>query len=97
VVLDEVLAGCRPTYLKMDIEGAELEALAGARAVIGQALPVLAIAVYHVQDHLWRVPLWIRALGPQYQLYLRPHDPTMDLFCYAVPGQRLLNPVGPAS
>ncbi len=89
VALDEVLAAETPTYIKMDIEGSELDALHGARGVIGRALPVLAVCAYHCQDHLWEVPLAMAALGGSYGLYLRAHNlEGFDLVCYAVPPGR---------
>ena len=90
VTLDEALVGCSPTYIKMDIEGSELDAIAGARAVVESSLPVLAICVYHQHDHLWRIPAAIRDISDRYRFYLRPHMlEAWDLVCYAVPPHRL--------
>jgi len=89
--LDEVLHNMRPTFIKMDIEGAEVDALIGARRLIENALPVLAICVYHQPDHLWRIPLLIRSFSDQYRFFLRPHNEEgWDLVCYAVPASRLI-------
>jgi FkbM family methyltransferase len=88
--LDDVLAAERPTYIKMDIEGAELDALAGASGSIGRHSPLLAVCAYHTQDHLWRVPLLIRDLAPGSRLLLRPHrGDGFDLVCYAIPPDRV--------
>lgn len=82
--------GHPPTFIKMDIEGAELDALAGARRVIQKHRPILSICVYHKQDDLWRIPLFIHSLAEDYKLYLRPHDVDgWQLVCYAVPEHRL--------
>lgn len=89
VALDDVFVGKRATYIKMDIEGAEADALAGARRIIQTHSPILAISVYHKQDDLWRLPLLIRSLSDVYRLYLRPYDELFDLVCYAVPSARL--------
>ena len=59
VSLDELLADESPTFIKMDIEGFELEALAGVAATIRRCRPIMAITVYHLCDHLWKVPLAI--------------------------------------
>jgi len=89
VALDDALPPDVATFIKMDIEGAELDALAGARRTIGAFSPVLAISAYHAQDHLWRVPSLIHELNADYDFYLRPHDNEMwDLVCYAVPRSR---------
>jgi FkbM family methyltransferase len=89
VALDDVLCEERPTFIKMDIEGAELEALKGARSTIEKHRPLLAVCVYHRPDHLWRIPLYIRELLPDSQIYLRPHCADgFDVVCYAVPPER---------
>lgn len=89
LALDEALAGDEPTFVKMDIEGSELEALAGARRIIAEHEPVLAISCYHRQEHLWQIPLLIARTSPNYRFYLRPHDTEMwDLVCYAIPASR---------
>lgn len=90
VTLDEALNGWKPTYLKMDIEGAELAALRGARKIIEQHAPVLTICSYHQQDHLWNVARLIHSLRPDYHFFLRPHMVEVwDLVCYAIPSHRL--------
>jgi FkbM family methyltransferase len=91
VRLDDALAGDAPTYLKMDIEASELDALQGASGLIGAHAPVLAVCAYHTQDHLWRIPATIRSLNPDYRIFLRPHTRLVeDLVCYAVPPHRLM-------
>ena len=90
MALDVILKDDTPTYIKMDIEGSELDALEGARNIINRHHPVLSICAYPVQDHLWRVPALIHAIWDQYRLYFRPHEREgWDLVCYAVPPQRL--------
>jgi FkbM family methyltransferase len=87
--LDEILAGTKPTYLKMDVEGSELDAVVGARNILQQHAPALALCVYHRQNHLWRVPLQVREYSDQYRFYLRPHLlEVWDLVMYAVPKTR---------
>jgi FkbM family methyltransferase len=91
VTLDSALSGAEPTYIKMDIEGAELDALNGARGIIQQHSPVLAICTYHLQNHLWKIPLLIQSINPNYRFFLRPHLlEGWDLVCYAIPKSRLL-------
>ncbi len=90
VPLEEILGEVQPTFIKMDIEGAEMDALIGARRVIEKHLPVLAICVYHQPDHLWRIPLLIRSFSDQYRYFLRTHNEEgWDLVCYAIPVSRL--------
>jgi FkbM family methyltransferase len=88
VSLDEALHGWRPTLIKMDIEGAEVEALEGARRTIAAARPALAICVYHKPDHLWRIPLLLAHAEELngYRYYLRVHGFNgFDAVLYAVP------------
>jgi FkbM family methyltransferase len=75
VSLDEALPIFRPNLIKMDIEGAEYDALRGARQLIAEHRPALAICLYHSPDHLWQIPLLVRQLtngGGKY--YLRSHS-----------------------
>lgn len=71
--LDVALAGAVPNFIKMDIEGAELEALRGAQRIIREHKPVLAICVYHKPEDLWTLPLYIHELNPGYRMSLRKH------------------------
>jgi len=90
--LDGLLGEHRPTYIKMDIEGSEYEALEGSRDTIRRWVPVLAISVYHRPEDMWRIPLLLAGLSDDYRLYLRPHKLVCwDLLCYAVPGGRLIS------
>ncbi len=74
VALDDIAAARNATFIKLNIEGAEPEALAGARQIITSRRPILAIAAYHRPDHLWRIPKIIRGLCDEYTLHLRQHD-----------------------
>ena len=90
--LDMLLADESPTYIKMDIEGAEVDALIGASQSIRKHLPILAVSVYHHQDHIWNVPLMIHSLSNRYKFYLRRYTPRVldDLVLYAIPASREL-------
>ena len=85
--LDDLLVHEWPSYIKMDIEGAELDALSGAVNVIRRSQPKLAICAYHHPDHLWRIPLMIRKLLPWHRITLRTHcfDGQESVY-YAFPG-----------
>jgi FkbM family methyltransferase len=90
VTLDQALADERPTLIKMDIEGAELETIEGAQQVIRRDQPIMVVCLYHRQSDLWRIPLMIRELEPNSRLYLRQHEADgWELVCYSVPEWRL--------
>ena len=63
-----------PTYIKMDIEGAEMDALQGLSQTIIKHKPKLAVCVYHSRHDLWRLPLYIKSLVPEYKMILRHHS-----------------------
>lgn len=87
-----------PTYIKMDIEGAELEALWGARKLIKKHSPVLAVCAYHTSDHVWELPLLIHALNPDYKLYFRRYgEGAFEIVWYAVPPSRVIGSTSPIS
>jgi FkbM family methyltransferase len=86
VSLDESLRSFRPTLIKMDIEGAEPEALEGARRLITRSRPGMAICVYHAPEHLWSIPQQLRGWDLGYRFYLRSHGfQGFDTVLYAIP------------
>lgn len=71
--------------IKLDIEGSELEALAGAQQTILQDKPRLQVCVYHHPDHVWQVPLLIKQMNPKYKLYFAHHTHNIwESLIYAV-------------
>jgi FkbM family methyltransferase len=85
VPLDDVLGSEPVSFIKMDIEGAEPQALNGARRTIREQKPRLAVCVYHHIRHLWDIPLTIHELAPEYRIYLRHHtNLEYETVCYAV-------------
>lgn len=72
-------------FIKMDIEGAELEALKGAEEAIRAFRPKLAISVYHKFDDFWSIPQYIDSLNLGYRFSLRHftiHAEETVLFAY---------------
>jgi FkbM family methyltransferase len=59
------------SFIKMDIEGWELKALAGCRNHIVDEKPKMAIAVYHNSSDFYRIANYILSLNAKYKLYLR--------------------------
>jgi FkbM family methyltransferase len=58
-------------FIKMDIEGAELQALKGAEKSIRQFRPKMAISIYHKPEDFWTIPQYIAGLGLGYRFALR--------------------------
>lgn len=85
VALDDVLPRFAPTFIKLDIEGAEIAALHGASEMIRTHQPRIAACVYHLPAHLWEVPLLLRKLLPSHRLFLRYHGFNgFDAVAYAI-------------
>ena len=85
VSIDEYLKNENITYIKMDIEGAEIPALLGAKNTIIRNEPKLAICVYHKPNDLWEIPLLIKSFVPRHKIYLRHHSGSiLESVCYAI-------------
>jgi FkbM family methyltransferase len=89
VPLDVMFASKPVSMIKMDIEGGEFDALLGAQRVIQRDRPILAICVYHCQQDIWRLPLLMRRLCPDYRMYLKSYSGDgIQTVAYAVPPER---------
>lgn len=62
------------TYIKLDVEGAEPEALRGATSQITEHRPRLAVSVYHHPAHLRQLPQQIDQLRPDYRVFMRHYS-----------------------
>ena len=71
VALDDVLAGKRITFIKMDIEGAEYETLLGARKLIMENRPRMAISVYHKFEDFVLLADLVLSMHPDYRIAFR--------------------------
>ena len=88
--LDNILQGPPPTFIKMDIEGAEPKAILGASTTIRAARPILAVCAYHKCEHLWTLPALIKAVLPEYLIFLRRYaEECWETVYYAIPPERL--------
>ena len=61
----------RVDYIKLDIEGAELDMLHGAAQTITRYKPKMAVSAYHKIEDLWTLPLYIKSLRPDYEFEFR--------------------------
>ena len=71
VALDDVLEGKKITFIKMDIEGAEYEALQGARKLIEENRPRMAISVYHKFEDFVTLAALVLEMHPDYRIAFR--------------------------
>lgn len=83
--LDEILQGEKATFIKMDIEGAELNALLGCENTIRKYKPKLAISVYHNSEDIYKIPELLLKMNPNYKFYLRHYSLSwFDTILYAI-------------
>jgi FkbM family methyltransferase len=88
VALDEVMPGFHPTYVKLDIEGAEAAALEDMTKTLAESAPALAVCLYHKPPDLWELPRLVDRLLPNSRFYLRAHAWNhFELLLYAVPNK----------
>ncbi len=74
----------RVDFIKMDVEGAECEAIEGCRRLIEEEAPDLCISAYHRSQDLFAIPLQVKAIRPDYRVFVRhsPYLPAWDTFFY---------------
>ena len=61
----------RVDFIKLDVEGAELDVLEGAKATIALYKPILALSVYHKLDDFWTLINFVKSIRPDYEFALR--------------------------
>jgi len=72
------------TFIKMDIEGAELNALKGAEKTILRDKPKLAICIYHSDEDMIRLAEYVHNIVPEYKLYVRHYGFITETVLYAI-------------
>lgn len=84
--LDSILDGRSVDYIKYDVEGSEYEAICGSQKTIEAFAPDLLVSLYHRNEDIFRLPIFVHSLLPDHKLYLRrfPYIPAWDLNLYAV-------------
>lgn len=83
--LDSLFIDEYVTFINMDIEGGEMDALYGAEKIIRKYRPKLAISAYHKSDDIWKIYEYLNKLVPEYRFFFRVHKPLpVDAVLYAV-------------
>lgn len=83
--LDDAIKGEKVTFIKMDIEGAEYNALQGAEKIIKANRPKLAVSVYHKPEDIWTIPGLLQSMHRDYKFYLRHYSLSwFDTVLYAL-------------
>lgn len=86
VALDDLFDNETITFIKMDIEGAELDAIRGAKKVIQKQHPRLAVSIYHKMEDIWTIPCLLMEYYPGYKFYMRHYSfADYDTVLYALP------------
>jgi FkbM family methyltransferase len=92
VSLDEFLKNEKITFIKMNIEGAELKALKGSERTIREQKPKLAIEVCHKIEDIYELPDLVLTYNPDYKFYFRHYCVTNEdstaLLAISPPPQR---------
>lgn len=71
----DTVAGDHPiSFIKLDVEGAELRALQGAERIICRDHPRMAVCVYHKPQDIIEIPEYILKLDDRYKLYIRHYQ-----------------------
>lgn len=90
VTIDEFCrsTGIKPTFIKMDIEGAEMDAIKGGENTFRKLRPAFAICIYHAWEHRWQMPALLHDLCPNYSFYLKKSHPACETVFFGVPAER---------
>lgn len=83
--IDSMVGAENVSYIKMDIEGFELDALKGARDAIRRCHPRLLVCLYHKPEDIIEIPQYILELDDSYKFYIRHYSNTyMETLLYAL-------------
>lgn len=82
--IDNILQGKRITFIKLDVEGAELNVLKGAKHTIILNRPRMAISVYHNENDLFDIMKYLISLNLDYEYAIRHyHSDFIETILYA--------------
>ena len=75
----------KPLLIKLDVEGAEKEAIEGSQKAIRSNLTELCVSLYHRSEDIFSLPLLIHKLLPDHKLFIEktPYIPAWEINLYA--------------
>ncbi|MGN1316770.1 MAG: FkbM family methyltransferase [Acutalibacteraceae bacterium] len=84
--LPSLCENVEPTFIKIDSEGCELEILRGGKEVLKKHKPKMNIAAYHKSEDIFKLPILINSINPEYKIHLRhhPYIPAWDTVFYCI-------------
>lgn len=89
LTVDAVFDGKPLDYIKVDVEGAEPDVLAGSWKTIERTRPVIGLSIYHAPEHVFTLPLQLIERLRGYEFCFRAHDHDgIDFIFYAVPVEK---------
>lgn len=80
----------RCTFLKIDVEGYERKVLQGAKNLIINQKPVIAIAAYHHESDFYDLYALLKEFNQEYCFYLRSYMNIQETILYAIPPNRII-------
>ena len=85
--IDNILSGERVDYIKLDVEGAEYEAITGAEATLAKCRPIVSVSLYHRTGDILTLPMLLKEKLGCVKMYLRRPEciPMWDLNLYVFP------------
>jgi FkbM family methyltransferase len=66
------------SYIKMDIEGSELDAIQGGADIIKKYKPDMAICIYHKDTHFYEISEAVLRIVPDYNMWFGHHSNTYE-------------------
>lgn len=78
-------------FIKLDIEGSEQDAIHGAKKLISDSKPIIAICIYHKAEDWYKIPKQILDIYSDYKIYLRHYmEGISETVMYFIPPNRLI-------
>ena len=88
LTIDQICKDFKPSHIKMDIEGAEMSALVGAKGTLVSSRPKLAISLYHLPYDVTRIPIFLMTLLENYVWFIRCYGAHgYDTILYGMPSE----------